>query len=795
MKNSNAKNGDEFTALTGTGKDPKTALSSAAGASRAAGDAHSSFSMPVAGPPQMNPVVFICADNTIRLWTRRQANGYSAAPGEQEGYWCKERPKGDALTGHIHLSERSTVQDLALQLDCIPTCIARAKPGAIAATWLEVEGIWSYVPRIVVGASDGTIRTWQVTWDGEFYDIERPTSNACSGRSTNKFHDGAVLTCLRASEGYIVSGGQDCGVVLGDHHNWKPLWTGREHTEGVNCIDFETNSKTFVSGGDDRLVALWDVSVGPKSVATLPKSFGVTGGSFSDGHPYLLSVAYANQTVQLWDIRRSPICLQEGIDQSSHVSNSASTDTGKYTASCFDQSTHSIICAGTHATAWQIRPKKPTFWLRFWRHKVRLILVFIRWYVRNRKKQVPTTHSAPVLLAQYTSGIDSVMTVDVHGVIRLWSADAPQDDSLVSYVAQYSVFGARTGNEERQRGRPRATTGRPVAVEGGTRANEGGAKGKAQRGAAAPIVAKIELLTCAILLPIDGPEGSCQLMTASQTGKLAVHTITLESIKSMSIKSEETKAAHLSVAFAGDEQEKSWDGVPTEPVSLSFTTGLTGSLRARPVVLVGHDGTVWLCAHQYVEDARGRSKMEKPLQLIQGAAPIESLTGIVKKEKPPEGRVPGLAEVPVVTVACAYETKSVTGGGPVVLVGCRVTNKAGEAVIKAFERNAVNRPTFTVEPFSTPQQPDPNPQQFGDYRTCIYRYEPELRHALFCVPEGTHDFTNGTHWVTPQQDSYLLRPYFLTLDSQFTVCFSFGCLTNATRLCTLRGCHRTEVDS
>ena len=90
-----------------------------------------------------------------------------------------------------------------------------------------------------------------------------------------------------------------------------------------------------------------------------------------------------------------------------------------------------------------------------------------------------------------------------------------------------------------------------------------------------------------------------------------------------------------------------------------------------------------------------------------------------------------------------------------VLVGCRVTNKAGEAVIRVFERSAVNRPTFAIEPFSTPPHPDRSPQEFGDYRTCIYKYEPELRHALFCVTQGQHGTTpEGAHWVTPHEDAY-----------------------------------------
>eukprot|EP01043_Picozoa_sp_COSAG02_P049579 COSAG02_NODE_4994_length_4739_cov_13.010776_1_plen_1159_part_00 len=457
-------------------------------------DGEKLFSMPVAAPPRINPVVFVCADNTIRLWSRRPTPVHQSAPGELEGHWCKQRPgSGKTKTGHVQLSEREKEIDLAVQLDCIPTCVARAKPGAIAATWLDVEGIWSCVPQIVIGASDGTIRNWLVSWDGEYYSIDK--SAVCDrGSNVVRFHDGAVLTCLRATKSWVVSGGQDCAVVLGDNHRWEPIWSAKEHTEGVSCLDFDIRGSTFVSGGDDRLVALWDVSVGPKSVATLPKSYDapVVGVSFSDGHPYLLSVAYANQTVQLWDTRRTPICLQEAVDKSSHSASTAPTDTAKYTASCFDQASHSMICAGTHAVSWRIRPKKPAYWCKYWQHKVRLVLVFLRWYVRHRRERTPTTHSAAVLLVEFVPKLDSVVTVDVTGVIRLWAVDfatTTAEDGSNSYIAEFSVFGTRVDGDN----------------------------------------PPIERLAAAIVLP------SGDLMTASQTGRLAVHSMTASTIESMTI--------------------------------------------------------------------------------------------------------------------------------------------------------------------------------------------------------------------------------------------------------------------
>ncbi len=694
--------------LTGMGAGRKKSIRIPASHSNAGSDGEQVLSMAVGGPPKINPVVFICADNTIRLWSRRPARGHGSRPGVLEGYWCKQRPgSANNKTKHVQLSERAKETELAVQLDCIPTCIARAKPGALAATWLDVEGIWSYEPRVVIGASDGTIRNWQVSWDGEYYSFDKPP-NADRG-SCVKFHDSAVLTCLRATESYVVSGGQDCAVVLGDHHRWQPIWRANEHTEGVSCLDFDIKGKTFVSGGDDRLVALWDVSVGPKSIATLPKSYDapVVGVSFSDGHPYLLSVAYANQTVQLWDTRRTPICLQEAVDKSSHSAPTTPTDTDKYTASCFDQTRHSMICAGTHAVSWRIRPKKPAQWSKFWQHRVRLVLVFLRWYVRHRKQQLPTAHSAAVLLVEFVPKLDSIVTIDVTGVVRLWDVEvattAARDGGIRSYIAEFSVFGTR--------------------VEGDT--------------------PPVERLTAALVLP------SGDLMTASQTGRLAVHSMTTSTIKSMTIGVPTTVDCGTDVPYnADDKGSKGWDGVPCEVSDMSFTANLQGTLRNRPVLVLGRDGTVWLCPHEKIEDARGRTTLAKPLQLIQSAVATDSIAGLQLDSGPDN-----LEDVPVVTTICAYETRTV-GGGPVVLVGCRVRNKAGEAVIRAFERGAINRPAFTIDPISTPPQPDPRPQEFGDHRTCTYRYDPELRKTVYLLPTGHESKVEGVGWIVPNEDAY-----------------------------------------
>ena len=639
------------TALTGSNaalsKRAATADSSAA-----------EFSMGVASPPPVNPVVFLCADNTVRLWQRRPNRGYRAKPNEYEGFWCSQRPKDSSRGGkgngggsaHIALSARATDRtELSLQLDSVPSCIARAKgPDAIAATWLHEDRTWSFEPRVVVGMSDGTIRSHQLTWDGEFYDFERG-----GDAKRGLFHEegSAVLCCLRGSQSYMVSGGQDHAVVLSDQHRWAPLWRGRAHTEGVACLDFDPATNRFVSGGDDRRVLLWDVSVGASPVRELPRSEPVVSVAFSEGHPHLLSVAYADQTVRLWDMRRTPICLQEAVDQSKHsAGDGMGYDTAKYTAACFDSGTHSMICAGTHAVGWRIRPTRPTFWKRRWRHTVRVVLVFLRWYVRHRSGKPPSlTHDAPVLLVEYVPRLAKVLTLDVCGVVRLWEASPPSDDPLGNVCkGEYRTIDTDEPEQER--------------------------------------------VCAACVLPQEAGDSAGDLVTVTQSGKLAVHRMVEGVIATTHICSAPQDPDELA---RGAAKQPSWSGVPVEPLSVSYTPGLQGHIRGRPLCVLGRDGSLWLCAHQPSDDTRGSTVIPPPLQLI----------------PPPPPRAPALAsglsgrraaasgvEGAFVTAACSFDSKAL-GGGPLVLAGCRPRNKAGEALVRAFERGVANRPA--VRPSQT----------------------------------------------------------------------------------------------
>jgi hypothetical protein len=97
---------------------------------------------------------------------------------------------------------------------------------------------------------------------------------------------------------------------------------------------------------------------------------------------------------------------------------SAAFDSARYTSACFDHGTHRMLCVGSHATAWPVRPAKPANWIRFWRFKVRVMLAFIRWYIQHRRSGDLRAHPSPVLLAERVPALGRLVTVDTHGLVR-----------------------------------------------------------------------------------------------------------------------------------------------------------------------------------------------------------------------------------------------------------------------------------------------------------------------------------------------------------------------------------------
>ena len=182
----------------------------------------------MAPPPRPWPVVFLCADSTIRMWHRNGEN--------PNGTWCERTPDFEGQMMSLKSCEHTRV--LAAPTGCVPVCLARALPGAVSNTsWSDVSNDWVQAPRVVVGSADGTIRAWEVGWDGKFWNL------APQSHYSTRFHSDQVLCCLRATPYYMISGGLDAAVVLSDQHRWEAIWTGEAHTAAVVSVDFALTSR------------------------------------------------------------------------------------------------------------------------------------------------------------------------------------------------------------------------------------------------------------------------------------------------------------------------------------------------------------------------------------------------------------------------------------------------------------------------------------------------------------------------------------------------------------------------
>jgi hypothetical protein len=58
---------------------------------------------------------------------------------------------------------------------------------------------------------------------------------------------------------------------------------------------------------------------------------------------------------------------------------------------------------------------------------VRVIMVFLKWYVMNRKRGKQCAHDSPLVIAQCVPELTAIVTVDVNGTMRYWSLDPSKE--------------------------------------------------------------------------------------------------------------------------------------------------------------------------------------------------------------------------------------------------------------------------------------------------------------------------------------------------------------------------------
>ncbi|XP_040208424.1 telomerase protein component 1-like isoform X2 [Rana temporaria] len=159
--------------------------------------------------------------------------------------------------------------------------------------------VWLSDSVLVSGSSDSLVRVWNVF----------PGPSAC--RLTLLGHQRSILG-LALSSKLLASASEDVSVclwsvesLLASDPTVSPVSVLRGHTAAITCCSFSPDGRLLVTGGQDRSVLCWDVSVDPpilsRSLLSCHKDW-VTGCSWTDSG--MLISGSGDGSLCLWDIQQ-----------------------------------------------------------------------------------------------------------------------------------------------------------------------------------------------------------------------------------------------------------------------------------------------------------------------------------------------------------------------------------------------------------------------------------------------------------------------------------------------------------
>lgn len=90
------------------------------------------------------------------------------------------------------------------------------------------------------------------------------------------------------------------------HPKWKLKTVIAGHTGWVRCLDVDPSNEWFVSGGNDRLLKIWDLASGTLKLSLTGHVQSIRGVIVSPRHPYLFSCGEDN-TVKCWDLEANKV--------------------------------------------------------------------------------------------------------------------------------------------------------------------------------------------------------------------------------------------------------------------------------------------------------------------------------------------------------------------------------------------------------------------------------------------------------------------------------------------------------
>jgi serine/threonine protein kinase/WD40 repeat protein len=129
-----------------------------------------------------------------------------------------------------------------------------------------------------------------------------------TGQDVRRFngHRRAVHSLAPSTSGrFLLSGGDDRVLRLWDVVQRKEKLIFHGHNQAVRAVALSQDGRLALSGGDDKTVRLWDAGTGEELIRWEGHTAPVNGVAFSPDGKYAAS-ASADKTVRLWELPKAP---------------------------------------------------------------------------------------------------------------------------------------------------------------------------------------------------------------------------------------------------------------------------------------------------------------------------------------------------------------------------------------------------------------------------------------------------------------------------------------------------------